>query len=175
NLENVISDCCGSTIGGGLTSPAGLNGNLLPLKIEVIACANVNPLFPTALSWIKAPVYQAVGRAAATTLMATQEYMEVGGVINPKTGQPFQPAEFPESASNAPVFTSNNDANLRIDFGGNINKPYNNSGNPQNSTPAGQFMGTIGNQLMDVYTGWWTSIAVPPYSGTVSSSSYTCK
>ncbi len=173
-LHDVFSDCCGSTVGGGSTSPAALNQNLVPLQIEVIACATVKPLFPTILSWSASPNFIAIGRAAATTIMATQEFMESGGIVNPLSSKPFQPAEFPESSGDTPLF-SNNDPNLRIDFGGNIDAPYGNNGNPQTSSPNGSFGGTLGNQAMDTYVGWWTTVSIPPYSGTLTEAQYTCK
>ncbi|MBV8636605.1 MAG: hypothetical protein JO322_00845 [Candidatus Eremiobacteraeota bacterium] len=172
-LHDVISDCCGATVGGALTAPAALNQNLIPLQIEVIACANVKPLFPAALSWSASPTFTAIGRAAATTLMATQEFMEAGGIVNPMSSQPFQPAEFPESNGSGPLFPDN-DPNLRVDFGGNINRPWGNPGNPQTSTLGGTFTGGLGSEAMDVYTGWWTTISIPPYSGALTNSQYAC-
>jgi Flp pilus assembly protein TadG len=175
-LEDVYSDCCGLTVGGGSTGPGEINSSLLPLEVEVVACAKVPPLFPSALSWIAAPTFTAVGRAAATNVMATQEFMELGGVVNPVTGKPFQPAEFPEN-NGSPADSSNDDPYLRIDYGGNIDKPYGNSGNPQVVTnqKLGAYAGVIANQSVDIYTGWWTSVAIPPYSGSVSQSSLSCK
>lgn len=174
NLENVISDCCGLTVGGGLASPAGMNLSLRPIQIEVVACANVQPFFPSALSWVKAPAYVAIGRAAATTIMATQEFMETGAITNPLTGQPFQPVEYPESPGNAPT-SGLNDASLRIEYGGNINSTNGNKGNPSVSDGNSGFVGTLGNQALDAYAGWWTAISMPPYSGLIGPSQYTCK
>jgi hypothetical protein len=180
-LADVLSDCCGDTVGGGLPSPGALNTALDPMKIEVVACANIKPLFPSALSWVTAPTFTAIGRAAATTIMATQEFMELGAMVNPVSGKVFQPPEFPEAAATGagggPTETTDNDQYLRIDYGGNANCTYGNCGNPATVVaPAqGVYQGTIENQGLDVYTGWWTTVAVEPYSGTLASGQYACK
>jgi hypothetical protein len=180
-LSDVKSDCCGSTVGGGLVSPAGLNTSLNPMQIEVITCADVKPLFPSALSWVTAPTYTAIGRAAATTVMATQEFMELGAMVNPASGNVFQPTEFPESGrtgiGTGPVETADNDQYLRIDYGGNQTCAYGNCGDPSAVTnPAqGAYEGILSNEALDIYTGWWTTIATAPYSGAVSSGQYACK
>ena len=180
-LNDVISDCCGDTVGGGLVAPASLNQALQPIEIEVVACAKVKPLFPSALSWVAAPTFTAIGRAASTTIMATQEFMEMGAVVNPVSSTVFQPSEYPESApigtGGGPVNGANNDAPLRIDYGGNVTCPLGNCGNPQRVVNPGNgiFNGVIHNQAMDIYTGWWTSIPIAPYSGPLNAGQFTCK
>jgi Flp pilus assembly protein TadG len=171
NIEDVYSDCCGNTVGGGTTLPGQFNSALYPLQLEVVACANVKSLFPSALTWVQSPTFTAIGRAGATNIMATQEFFELGAIDNPVTGNPFQPAEFPENNDNGPVNPADNDPYLRIDYGGNnVNKPYGNTGNPATVTnPAGgAYVGVIANQAVNVYTGWWTAIAEPPYNGSIS-------
>jgi hypothetical protein len=180
-LSDVVSDCCGSTVGGGLRSPASLNASLNPMEIEVVACANVTPLFPSALSWVTAPTFTAIGRAAATTIMATQEFMELGAMQNPLSGNVFQPTEFPETTDTGigqgPSETTDNDQYLRIDYGGNQTCTYGNCGNPSIVTnpAAGAYQGVLTNEALDIYTGWWTTVAVAPYSGPISSGTYSCK
>lgn len=180
-LADVHSDCCGSEVGAGLVSPANLNTSLYPMQIEVLACASVKPLFPSLLSYVTAPDFVALGRAAATTVMATQEFMEAGAMVNPVTSNVFQPSEFPESAATGtgtgPVETTDNDRNLRIDFGGNQTCQYGNCGDPSIvvNPAAGAFQGVMSNEAMDVYTGWWTTVAIAPYSGQISSAQYACK
>ncbi len=170
-VEDVYADCCAWTVGGGTAVTP--NRNLSPLEIEVVACANVQPLFASFFKFAQTP-YQAIGRAAATSIMSTQEFLYVGSVVNPQTNQVFQPTEYPESAANTAVFSSS-DPNYRIDYGGNPDNP-NNSGNPATSDGHFGFQFNAQNQGLEPLTGWWQSMAIRPFMGQLSNgTNYTCK
>lgn len=173
-VENVYADCCAFTVGGG--TRADPKQDLEPMEIEVVTCANLNWPVNSLFSF-QLPTYAVVGRAAATSIMLTQEFMYVGSVLNPDQGSganAYQQSEFPESGYNGAVF-SNDDPNYRIDYGGNPNDPYN-QGNPAVSNGKAGFTYTPGNEGILAATGWWGSMAIKPFSGTIQQgSSYTCK
>lgn len=171
-LEDVYADCCGFDIGGGTTGHP--KGDIAPLMIEVVACANVQPLLPGIFGKVGPQAFEAIGRAAATSIMSSQEFMYVGSLVNPVTNKVFQPAEYPESPNNLPVF-SDNDPNYRIDFGGSPNDP-NNYGNPAVSDGKFGFTYTPANEGILAATGWWQSMSVRPFSGNLTpGKDFTCK
>ncbi|MEO9263302.1 MAG: pilus assembly protein TadG-related protein [Candidatus Baltobacteraceae bacterium] len=164
-MEDVYADCCSFAVGGGTVAPAGLTKNFTPMEIEVVACANVQAPVPSFFTF-KAPTYVAIGRAAATTIMATQEFMYPGTIVNPRTNQPFQPVEYPESATNAPVLGANNDFWYKTDFGGN----------PATTDGQSMFWYQLVNDGLLTAVGWWSSIAITPFSGTLApGASFQCK
>jgi hypothetical protein len=154
-LEDVYADCCSFVVGGGLPANPALSRNFTPMEIEVVACANVQSPFPAFLSF-KAPTYTAIGRAAATTIMATQEFIYPGTIINPRTNQPFQAVEYPDSATNQAIFGApNNDFWYRVDYGGN----------PATSDGKAGFIYVPGSDGLLTADGWWSSIAINPFAG----------
>ena len=158
-LENVYSDANSSTVGGGSRSAP--VEDLTPMQLEVITCAKVAPPLPHIFNFNAAPT-TVVGRAAATSIMATQEFMYAGSLQNNLNGNAvFQPTEYPESPNNRAVF-ADNDPQYRIDFGGNPNDPYN-LGSPFTAFSYGLFLGGgQQDQGLLVFTGWWTSLGIKP-------------
>lgn len=170
-VEDVYADCCAFVVGGGTTVTP--KTDLSPLQLEVVACANVPPAFPSFFQFTPQP-YQAIGRAAATSIMGTQEFFYVGSLVNPITSAVFQPSEYPESSTGSEIF-STNDPNYRIDYGGNPSDPYNN-GNPAVSDGKWGFVYTPENEGFMAGTGWWQSMAIKPFSGQLTQGvQYTCK
>ncbi len=170
-VEDVYSDCCAFAVGGGTSVTP--KPDLSPLELEIVACANVQPLLGSFFKFTP-QTYQAVGRAAATSIMSTQEFMYVGSINNPVSGQVFQPSEYPDSTAGTSVF-GNGDPNYRIDFGGNPDNPYN-QGNPAVSDGKWGFTYTPRDQGILEATGWWQAMAIKPFSGQLSSgTSFTCK
>ena len=173
-VENVYADCCGFTVGGGTS--ASPKQDLKPMEIEVVACANLNWPVNSFFNF-QLPAYTVVGRAAATSIQLTQEFMYVGSIENPKQGSGtnvYQQSEFPESGYNGAIF-SDDDPNYRIDYGGNPNNPYN-QGNPAVSNGKAGFVYSPGNEGILAATGWWGSMAIKPFMNTIQQgSNYTCK
>ncbi|MEO6912822.1 MAG: Tad domain-containing protein [Candidatus Baltobacteraceae bacterium] len=165
-VEDVYADCCSFVVGGGLPVNPALSRNLSPMEIEVVACAKVPSPFPAFVDF-KAPTYTAIGRAAATTIMATQEFMYPGTIVNPRTNQPFQPLEYPESATNQAILGApNNDFWYRVDYGGN----------PATSNGQAAFQYSPGNDGLLTAVGWWSSIAIKTFAGALSEGAgFTCK
>jgi hypothetical protein len=172
-LENVYADCCGFTVGGGTSSDP--KQDLQPMEIEVVACAQVPWPIPSLFNFTP-PTYNVVGRAAATPIMVTQEFMYVGSVVNPDsaTNAVFQPSEFPETGYGSAAITASNDQNYRIDYGGNPDDVYNN-GNPASSNGVAAFTYQASNMGLEVADGFWGSMAIQPFEGNISSGSFTCK
>ncbi len=171
-LEDVYSDCCAFTVGGGTTVAP--KNDLSPLQLEIVACANVQPLFGTIFKF-GSRNYSAIGRAAATSLMSSQEFMYVGSLVNVVSNKVFQPSEYPESSTGAAVFSNTNDTNYRLDYGGNPDNPYN-SGNPAVSNGKFGFVYSPENAGILAATGWWQTMAIKPFSGQLQAgTSFTCK
>jgi len=175
-VEDVYSDCCAFTVGGATVGSP--KQDLTPMEIEIVACAQVQWPIPAVLGF-QPPTFYAVGRAAATTIMDTQEFMYVGSINNPLSvggSTVFQPTEYPESATNTPVFPSTNDANYRIDYGGNPNNPYN-QGNPATSDGHFGFVYAPKDEGFLVATGWWSAMPIKPFTTTVlrEGTDYQCK
>lgn len=171
--EDVYADCCNWVVGGGTSGNPKLD--LTPMQIEIVACANVTPWIPSFWNW-NAPTYQVVGRAAATSIMDTQEFLWVGSLINPAsaTNAVFQPSEYPESSDNEPVGFANSDEYYRIDFGGNPSDTYN-TGNPAVVSGGGYYYQGLypGLQAAD---GWWTAMPIQPFAGYLTAGvSFSCK
>ncbi|HVA36347.1 MAG TPA: Tad domain-containing protein [Candidatus Dormibacteraeota bacterium] len=163
-LEDVYADCCNFVVGGGTAANPNMSQNFSPLQIEVVACAKVPSLLPSFFSFT-APTYAAIGRAAATTIQTTQEFMYVGKIVNPQTNQPFQGIEYPESPTNQPLL-SDNDLWYRVDYGGN----------PATSDGVGGFTYSATNEGLLTALGWWSSIPVRPFAGTLQMGvSFQCK
>lgn len=171
-LENVYSDCCGFTVGGGTSADP--KQDFQPMELEIVACANVP--WPLKLFKFEPPNYMAIGRAAATPIMVTQEFEYIGSLVNPDSpsGAVFQPSEFPETAYGSAALTASDDENYRIDYGGNPNDPEN-GGNPATSNGQAAFTYTPGDMGLLVADGWWGSMAIKPFSGTISTAKFSCK
>ncbi len=93
-----------STKGGG-------KNQFAPQRVDLVACRNVAYFLPQLLSFASNASYQAVARAAAAVIQAQSEAFDPGTLINPATGQVYQPLE-PQwaSAFEAPLYT--------VDFSG---------------------------------------------------------
>jgi hypothetical protein len=172
-LENVYSDCCAFVVGGG-TSVTPKN-DLSPLMIEVVACANVKPMLPGFFKW-QPQNFQAIGRAAATSIQSTQEFIYVGSIQNSANHNTvFQPAEYPETSNNTTLAFTNDDQNYRIDYGGSPSNPDNN-GDPATSDGHFGFTYTPKDQGLLAGTGWWQSMPIKPFAGNLTAGTdFTCK
>jgi len=160
-LEDVYSDCCSFVVGGGTT--ASPKADLSPMDVEVTACANVPSLVPSFFKF-NAPQFYAIGRAASTSIMANQEFMYLGSLVNPTTGKVFQQAEFPEAQTGSAVLDPTDDTYYRIDYGGNPDNPWNH-GNPATSDGKAAFTYAPGNAGLLTATGWWGAMPIPTFKG----------
>jgi cytochrome c556 len=144
------------------TTLAAPNDDYTPSQIEVVVCADVAPLVPSVLGF-KPPVFRAVGRAAATTAMVTQEWIQPGIIVDPRTGKPFQPVETYEVGTPATKF---NKQWYDVNFGGNdaIAVPKNDA-----------YFEFASAEEFSAATGWWSSIPIKPYTGSLGDGAYACK
>lgn len=173
-LEDVYADCCSFVVGGGTSGNPKLD--LTPMEIEIVACARVTPWVPSFWNW-SAGAVDVAGRAAAMTIMASQEFMYVGSLVDPAstTSSVFQPSEFPDSSTNSAVGYSNDDQYYRIDYGGNPNDSYNN-GNPASSNGSNGFTYSANNPGLEVADGFWSTMAIKPFAGQLTAgTSFSCK
>lgn len=172
--EDVYADCCNFEVGGGTSGNPKLD--LTPMQVEIVACANVAPWIPNFWNWNAPSNYQVVGRAAATSMMDTQEFMWVGSLVDPSSlsGAVFQQSEYPESSTNTSEGFANDDQYYRIDFGGNPSQTYN-TGDPSTSDGVGGFTYTATYPGLLVADGWWTAMQIQPFAGKLTSGvNFTC-
>jgi hypothetical protein len=143
--------------GGG---PANVKDDYAPAQIEIVTCAKVDPIVPSFLGFTP-PTFTAVGRAAATSAMVTQEWIQPGYIVNPQTGGPFQPIETWASGGAA----DDGKHWYSVDFGGNQAKVIGKVG----------YLMLFSNEEFSVATGWWNTIPIKPYHGTLADTDYTCR
>ncbi len=173
-LEDVYADCCNMVVGGGTQGNPKLD--LTPMEIEIVACANVTPWIPTLWNWSGTST-QVVGRAAATSIMDTQEFMWAGSLVDPASASSavFQQSEYPESSNDQTTGFANSDLYYRIDFGGNPNDTLN-AGDPSTSNGVGGYTYTATHSGLYVAAGWWTAMPIQPFAGPLTSGvNYSCK
>ena len=133
-----------------------------PAQIEVVVCADITPMVPSVLGF-KPPVFRAIGRAAATSAMVTQEWIQPGQIVNPMTGKPFQPVE---GYALSGVGTTWNKNWFQVDFGGNAATAF---------AKQDFYIQNMNVEEFSAATGWWSSIPIKPYSGPLNNGSYGCK
>ncbi len=162
NLNDVEQDGGAWVVNG--IAPAVVKDDYVPAQIEIVTCAKVPPLVPRLLSF-QPPTFTAVGRAAATGAMVTQEWIQPGRIVNPQTGQPFQPPEDFSGGSTTATGPSGHNWFVN-DYGGNSAKafPTYNAYAERNTGPE-----------FSAVTGWWSTIPLAPYSGKLAAGSYACK
>jgi hypothetical protein len=182
NLSGVANDAGGTRVGAGEALPAGTQSDLQPLEIEVIACAVVSSPFQSFFKMNVQP-FTAIGRAAATTAMITQEWSAPGVQTNPNSPSDtaFQPPEFPESSVNTAPGSS-----LAYASGNFCRNPQGLSGydwyavhwcanawtasygtNPVTGAPNyGGFGARITTDEYSVWTGWWGALPIPAFNTT---------
>ena len=195
NLAGVVNVSGYDQQGGPSNAPTGITPDLSPQQLEVIACANVQPLWAKFFH-LNAPAYQALGRAAATTVQVTNEWLAPGEQVNPATtgpgaGKLFQPPEYPDAATganltNLPSYVSGscpggpinpNDTALEsatngcwdwygVDYGSN-NYQTNLGSNPN-------FFAYANYDEYSPSMGWWAALPMPPYSGALNTGALTC-
>ncbi|HEY9086293.1 MAG TPA: pilus assembly protein TadG-related protein [Candidatus Tyrphobacter sp.] len=173
-LHDVYSDCCNMVVGGNTAGNPKLD--LTPMQIEIVACAKVTPWVPNFWHW-NASTFNAVGRAAATSIMDTQEFMWVGSLVDPTSTSSavFQASEYPEASNNATQGFPYNDQYYRIDYGGNPNITYN-TGDPSTSDGSGGFQYAASYSGLYVADGWWSTMTIRPFAGNLTAgTSFTCK
>lgn len=146
-------------VGAG-TIPA-ISSNMQPVKAEVVVCRDVKPLFPSILG-MHFPTFRAIGRAAATTAMVTEEWLDMGKITNPQTQAVFQPTE--TLAPYRSVGAGSYDW-YSLNYGGNdaVADPANDA-----------YMLVSTNDELSAYTGWWSSIPIAPYAGTLDETKIAC-
>jgi hypothetical protein len=144
------------------TSQAAPSDSYTPAQIEIVVCADVAPMVPNVLGF-KPPVFRAVGRAAATSAMVTQEWIQPGQIVNPRTGKKFQPVEDYRVGGTSTTFGKDW---FQVDFGGNDATAF---------AAKNYFIQDMSHDEFSAATGWWSSIPIKPYSGALAGGSYACK
>jgi hypothetical protein len=196
-LSGVVNTSYGDEVGAGEALPNGFDcttSDLSPLQVEVDTCAKVTPLIASFFKLTGVQFY-AIGRAAATSAMVEQEWINPGRVSNPNTGNVFQPNEFPEDTTGtAPGGTdgiaSGGSGSAFCTHGGgrgggagydwyavhfecgNTDWTENTSGGPGHP---GGYNATINEDEFSMDTGFWSALPVSPYNGAFTASTSTCK
>jgi hypothetical protein len=162
---------------------ASVPADLQPLEIEVTACALVSSPLQSFFKLNVQPFY-AIGRAAATTAMVTQEWAAPGVQINPNSpggAGAFQPPEYVESPTNSPpagYSASDLCSPAAADYDWYAVKWCSNSYNSiyasGNPSPFGGFAGVIRTDEYSTWTGWWSALPIAPYNGTFTPNGSNC-
>jgi hypothetical protein len=161
-LETVLMDALGYEVPtfDHRTAAAVVNDALFaPARVEVAVCALVPPLLPGFFHFSPQPFY-AIGRAAATSVMVEQDWMQPGQVVNPITSGVFQPDEHYVPAAGAGNYDW-----YGVDFGGNTNQAY---------ESYNVFAFELTSDEFSAQLGWWNSIPIPTYTGQQSVSALGC-
>ena len=135
----------------------------MPAQIEIVACAKVAPIVPAFLGF-SPPTFTAVGRAAATSAMVTQEWIQPGYLVDPRTGKTFQPVETygPSTSATGP----NNWNWFTIQYGGNAATAF---------PKVDAYAEKVNGPEFSAVTGWWNAVPIKPFSGKLDPSQLTCK
>lgn len=188
SLSGALADAGGEDNGNGRALPGTIASDLNPLQIEVTACAAVNSPFASFFK-LGSPPYVAIGRAAATATMVTQEWFAPGVLANPNSAGSayFQPSEFPESSTNtAPSFYSStnvcNSSSSSYDWYAvrwcsNAYTSIFATPNPGSTSPPqyGGYTTVVQSDEYSTWTGWWSAVPVPPYNGLFTPTATNCK
>jgi hypothetical protein len=146
-------------VGAG-TIPA-VTSTVQPAELEVVVCRDVKPLIPSFFG-LKLPTFRAIGRAAATTAMLTEEWLDMGTIVNPSTNKPFLPTE--TEAPYRAVSAGSYDW-YTLNYGGNNAVAY-----PTDDA----YELTSQNDELSAYTGWWSTIPMQPFAGPLDETKITC-
>jgi hypothetical protein len=133
-----------------------------PVAVDVVACEKITPLIPN-FGPFHQPTYYAVGRAAATNAMVTQEWLEPA--VMGYTGYPGNDLQAAESYTQStpditmPVqyATQNHYDWYLVDFDAN-----NYTANGTNLTA------TLNYNELSALFGWWSSVPILPFGGAVN-------
>ncbi len=195
NLAGVVNLSGYDQQGGPSNAPVGITPDLSPQQLEVVACANIQPLWAQFFH-LNAPPYQALGRAAATTIQVTNEWLAPGEQVNPATtgpgaGQLFQPPEYPDAATganltNLPAYVSGSCPGGPINPNDTAYESATNGcwdwysvgyGSNNYQTNLGSNPNFFAFANYDEYSpsmGWWAALPMPPYSGVLNTAGLTC-
>jgi Putative Flp pilus-assembly TadE/G-like len=146
---------------------ASVKQDYMPAQIEIVTCAKVQPAVPAFLNF-QPPTFTAVGRAAATSAMVTQEWVQPGEIVNPNTSSAFQPVEslgLTGTTATGPSTGSGTWNWFTIAFGGNSAHAYPNFDAYSMRVTGPEF---------SVATGWWNAIPIKPFSGSLDMGSVAC-
>ena len=146
--------------------PAVVKQDYTPAQIEIVVCATVAPMVPGFLGF-NPPTFTAIGRAAATSAMVTQEWIQPGYLVNPQTGTAFQPVETQWTGGNATSATGPNSWNwFTVNYGGN----------PATAFPKyDAYAERVNGPEFSAVTGWWNTIPIKPYTGALDMGTIPCK
>jgi hypothetical protein len=144
-----------------MAAAAGVNQSLMPAQTEVSVCADIPSPIPAFLNFKPKP-FRVIARAAATSVMVEQDWFQPGQLNNAWTGKRYQ---MPETWSG-----STSDDGLNVDwyatkFGGNGSRAY---------PDFNGYRFGIDQDEFSVFTGWWNSVPIRPYSGTKDDISLGC-
>ncbi len=146
---------------------AAVKADYTPAQIEIVTCAKIAPAVPAFLSF-KPPTFTAIGRAAATSAMVTQEWVQPGTIVNPITGTPFQSPEtlgLSNMTATGPSTGSSNWNWFTVAYGGNSARAF-----PSFDAYS---MKVTGPEFSAV-TGWWNAIPIKPFSGALDMGNVAC-
>jgi hypothetical protein len=168
NLLQVSSDAFFVDVGFPSTSdPTDSTTPILafsPAQIEIATCATVPPLINFSFPGLPPPPsFTVIGRAAATTVMVTQEWFEPGTFLNPHNGNAvFQAAE---------SYIADGVSNPSPRDWYQTNFPTQTY--QVNGTQTGYQANTVAEDF-SVRAAWWATIPFAPYTGVQTKAALGC-
>lgn len=134
-----------------------------PVRVDIVTCAKVAPIIPS-FGPFKFQPYYAIGRAAATNVMVSEDWLQPGAVLNPNhLPDTFQPAESDADVPGTTNSLSGEGAPYNHDFyttafGGNETTAYVNQS---------VFDAPIYQNELGAHVGWWGAVPIAPFGGAV--------
>ncbi len=155
---------------GGFTSPQDTapTSDWEPAQIDLATCATVPPLIPFSLFGAAPQAKVVIGRAAATNVTETSEWMAPGVTQNPAPGANnafFQPTEVYDPADDTFASTSAPRDWYETSFPATNYKAY--------KAPYDQYSGTTSYDF-EVMLCWWAAIPFHPYTASVPAQQVIC-
>lgn len=148
------------SMGQHMTEATGVNPSLVPAQAEVAVCADVPSPVPALFGFQPKP-FRVIARAAATAVMAEQDWFQPGQLNNAWTQARYQPPEQPSGPSDDGTGIDW----YTVDYGGNANQAY--------SSANGYTFGIYQSEF-SAFAGWWNAVPIRPYAGTRTDADLGC-
>jgi len=154
---NVVFPALGDTLANNAETE---NSNLFdPGMVDVIVCAKVPPLIPL-FGALQAKTHYVIGRAGATAVLAENDWLQPGVILDPaRSGsiqfQPYEnyaPADAPASGLGYDWYG--------VAFDGNA--WFTGTSTTSGGVTYPDFGSNVSGNELDAYAGWWSSIPYDP-------------
>jgi hypothetical protein len=155
---------------GGFSSPQNStpNGVWEPARIEIATCATVAPVVKFSLFGYTPQSYTVIGRAAATNVPVTADWLSPGVTTNPASGSFFQSTEVYDSTDDTFASTASPRDWYETEY--QAQKYAAHAGTSMPYSP----LSNVWTDDFEVMLTWWASIPITPYTTTAQTQSGLC-